>query len=83
MFVACMIWRVVYFTLNTSPPANVTNMFSNWPNGVDKKQKCRFELGLAFWFGHYRTTQMTLFLTNTEMIFFLQVIRMDIHWIHE
>jgi hypothetical protein len=36
---AKLIWRTIQFTFNIPPPANVTNMFGNWLNGVDKRSK--------------------------------------------
>jgi hypothetical protein len=34
---ARLIWRIIQFTFNIPPPANVTNMFGNLLNGVEKK----------------------------------------------
>jgi hypothetical protein len=36
---ARLIWRVVHFTFDIPPSANVTNMFGNWLNGVEKQTK--------------------------------------------
>ena len=51
LFVSCpfarLIWRVVHFTYDIPPPANVTNMFGNWLNGIDKKTKGRIRVGVC------------------------------------
>jgi hypothetical protein len=51
LFISCpfarIIWRMVYFTFNISPPTNVTNMFDNWLNGVDKNDKARIRIGVS------------------------------------
>jgi hypothetical protein len=43
LFIACpfakLLWRMVYFSFDLPPSANITNMFGNWLNGVDKKSK--------------------------------------------
>jgi hypothetical protein len=44
---ACIVWRMVYFTFNIPPPTNITNMFSNWLNGVDKTDKARMHIGVS------------------------------------
>ena len=45
LFISCSfaksVWRVVHFTFNISPPANVTNLFGRWLNGIDKITKSR------------------------------------------
>jgi len=51
LFITCpfsrLVWRVVHFTFNIPPPANVTNMFGNWLNGVDQKAKTRIRVGVC------------------------------------
>jgi hypothetical protein len=43
LFISCpfsrLVWRVVHFTVNIPPPSNITNLFGNWLNGIDKKTK--------------------------------------------
>jgi hypothetical protein len=38
LFIDCpfakMLWRIVFLTFNIPPPANITNLFGNWLNGV-------------------------------------------------
>jgi hypothetical protein len=38
---------MIYLTYNLPPPANVTNMFGNWLNGVNKKDKERIRIGIS------------------------------------
>ena len=51
LFISCpfakAVWRVVHFTFSIVPPANVTNMFGNWLNGIDKKTKARIRIGVC------------------------------------
>ena len=46
LFISCpfakLVWRVVFCTYNIPPSTNVTNMFGNWLNGMDKKTKVGF-----------------------------------------
>jgi hypothetical protein len=40
LFIGCpfakIIWRMMYLTYNIPPPANISNMFGRWLNGVRK-----------------------------------------------
>jgi hypothetical protein len=51
LFISCpfakSVWNFFYFTFNISPPANITNMFCNWLNGVDNKVKARIQVGVC------------------------------------
>ena len=51
LFVTCplakTIWTVVNTTYNISPPTNITNMFGNWHNGIDKLTKAHIRIGVA------------------------------------
>jgi hypothetical protein len=38
---ACLVWKVVHFTYNITPPTSVSNLFGNWLNGIDRKIKAR------------------------------------------
>jgi hypothetical protein len=44
---ARLVWRVVHFTFDIPPPANVTNMFGNWLNGVQKQIKAQICVGVC------------------------------------
>jgi hypothetical protein len=87
LFFACpfasLVWRVVHFTFDIPPPANVTNMFGNWLNGVEKHTKARIRLGVC-------ALVWALWNCRNDMVFnkigtahFLQVIRMAAHWTRE
>jgi hypothetical protein len=51
LFLRCpfakIIWRMIFFTYNIPPPSNVTNMFGNWLNGVNKKDKVYIRIGIS------------------------------------
>jgi hypothetical protein len=42
-----IIWRIVHMTFNIPPPANVSNLFGNWLNGVTKKNKGHIRVGVC------------------------------------
>jgi hypothetical protein len=48
LFISCSfarsVCRVVPFTFNISPPANITNMFGNYLTGIDKRVKARIRI---------------------------------------
>jgi hypothetical protein len=43
LFLSCpfakILWRIVQYSFNLPPPTNITNMFGNWLNGVEKRAK--------------------------------------------
>jgi hypothetical protein len=41
---ARLIWGTIQLTFNMSPPSNVTNMFGNWLNRVEKRLKTLLNL---------------------------------------
>jgi hypothetical protein len=51
LFIDCplakLLWRMVNFTYDLPPPTNITNMFDNWLNGVDKKAKYRIHIDVS------------------------------------
>ena len=49
---AKIVLRIVYNTYNITPPANITNMFGNWMNGIDRKTKAQIRIGVSaqIWF---------------------------------
>jgi hypothetical protein len=51
LFISCsfsrLVWRVVHFTFNIPPPANITNLFGNWLNGIGKKTKALIRVGVC------------------------------------
>jgi hypothetical protein len=44
---ARLVWRLVHFTFDIPPLANVTNMFRNCLNGVEKQTKARIHVGVC------------------------------------
>jgi hypothetical protein len=44
---ARLIWKTIQFTFDIPPPANVTNMFGNWLNGVEKKTKAQIRTNIC------------------------------------
>lgn len=44
---ARLVWRIVHVSFNLPPPTNVTNMFGNWLNGVDKKLKAQIRVRVS------------------------------------
>ena len=51
LFISCrlasQIWRLIHFTFNITPPANMTNLFGRWLNGIDKVTKSRIRMGVC------------------------------------
>jgi hypothetical protein len=68
LFLSCsfarLVWRVVHFTYNIPPPTNVNNLFGNWLNEIDKKQRPKSEWGFVLWFGQFGIVEMMLCLTE-------------------
>jgi hypothetical protein len=50
-FISCpfarLVWRVVYVTYDIPPASNITNIFRNWLNGIDKKTKTKIRIGVS------------------------------------
>jgi hypothetical protein len=85
LFIACplakLIWRTVTFTHDLPPPTNITNMFGNWLNGVDKPSKALIRIGvLALCWSIWRCRNDIIFNNKTKFSF-LQVIFSMVHWI--
>jgi hypothetical protein len=38
---------MIYLTYNLPPPANITNMFGKWLNGVGKTDKAKIRIGIS------------------------------------
>jgi hypothetical protein len=77
-----LVWRVVHFSFNIPPPMNITNLFGNWLNGIDKKTKERIRVGVCalIW---------TIWNCRNEVVFnrcanpnFLQIIHRSASLIH-
>jgi hypothetical protein len=85
LFLSCpfakLIWRTVNFTNNLPPPTNITNMFGNWLNGVDKQSKVLIRIGVsALCWSIWRCRNDIIF-NNKKNFNFLQVIFSMVHWI--
>lgn len=87
LFISCpfakLIWRTVNFTYDLPPPTNITNMFGNWLNGVDKFNKDRIRIGVsALCWSIWRCRNDIIF-NNIKSFNFLQVIHMVAHWVQQ
>jgi hypothetical protein len=80
---AKLIWRTIQYTFNIPPPANVTNMFGNWLNGVDKISKGHIRTGICALMWAIWNCRNDIVFNRSSNAKFLQVIRMVTHWIHE
>jgi hypothetical protein len=51
LFIECpftkILWRMMYLAYNIPPPANITNMFGRWLNGVRKENKQKIRIGMS------------------------------------
>jgi hypothetical protein len=51
LFIDCplakLLWPTVNFTFDLPPPTNVTNMFGNWLNGVDRQFKAIIQIEVS------------------------------------
>jgi hypothetical protein len=66
---------MIYLTYNLPPPANITNMFGKWLNGVEKTEKAKIRIGIS-------TVCWSIWTSRNDIIFkrqkgtnILQVIR--------
>jgi hypothetical protein len=86
LFISCpftqMIWRIVYMTFNITAPMNITNLFGNWLNGVDKKSKTHIRVGVCALLWAIWNVRNDCIFNKTKFPSFLQVIPMATHWIH-
>jgi hypothetical protein len=76
-------WRTIQFTFNIPPPTNVTNMFGNWLNEVDKNNKNNVRIGICSLMWAIWNCQNDVVFNKRTHANFLKVIRMVTHWIHE
>jgi hypothetical protein len=68
--------------LNIPPPLNITNMFVNWLNGMDKVSKAKIRMGVsAICWAIWNCRNNIIFNKQTGFNF-LQVIQMAADWIH-
>jgi hypothetical protein len=87
LFLSCpfarIIWRIIYCTFNIPPPANITNMFGNWLNGVTKWDKNRIRIGISAVCWSIWTSRNDLIFNRQKGTNFLQVIRRAAFWIQQ
>jgi hypothetical protein len=64
LFISCpfarILWRIIRITFNIYPPANITNLFGNWLNGVAKKDKGLIRVGVCALLWRYGMFAMIL-----------------------
>jgi hypothetical protein len=78
---ACIVWRMIYFTYNILPPTNITNIFGNWLNGVDRNDKARICIGVLALCWSICNCRNTIVFDKQKATNFLQVIPLAAHWI--
>jgi hypothetical protein len=76
---ARLVWRVVHFTFDIPPPSNVTNMFGNWLNGVDKQTNARIRVGVCTLIWAIWNSRNDLIFNKKGTAHFLQLILMATH----
>ena len=85
LFISCpfdrLFWLIVNFAYDLPPLTNITNMFGNWLNGVDKSSKARIRIGVsALCWSIWRCRNDVIF-NRSKKSNFLQVIHMVAHWV--
>jgi hypothetical protein len=78
---AKIIWRMIFFTYNIPPSSNVTNMFGNWLNGVNKKDKFYIRIGVSAICWSIWTSRNDIIFNKQKGTNFLQVILRAAHWL--
>jgi hypothetical protein len=85
LFIQCpfakILWRIVYFAYDLSPPTNITNIFDNWLNGVDKHSKERIHIGFSALVWSIWRCRNNIVFNNKKSFNILQVIHMVVHWV--
>jgi hypothetical protein len=85
LFFDCLLaktlWRIIHLTFGLAPPKNISNLFGNWLNGLNKRTKCQIRVGVcallwALW--HVRND---ITFNKSRNASFLQVIPLATHWI--
>jgi hypothetical protein len=85
LFITCpfarLVWRTIDFAFDLPPPVNITNMFGNWLNGVNRQLKGQIRIGVsAVCWSIWRYRNDVVF-NKKPNVSFLQVIHMMVHWI--
>src|ERR1043165_8282346 len=80
---AHLLWTVVHYAFNITPPVNSTNMFGSWLNSVDKNFKAQIRVGTcALLWSIWKCRNDIIFNKGGHTNFF-QVIRKASHLNHE
>jgi hypothetical protein len=72
---------MVFFTYNIPPPINITNIFGNWLNGVNKKDRDHIRIGISAICWSIWTSRNDFVFNKQKGTNFLQVILRAVHWI--
>jgi hypothetical protein len=85
LFIICplakLLWRTVNFTFDLPPPTNITNLFGNWLNGVDRQSKAFIRVGVSALCWSIWRTRNDLIFNKKQSFHYLQVILMVAHWV--
>jgi hypothetical protein len=65
---------MIHFTYNIPPPANITNMFGNWLNRIDKDTKARIRMRVSAMYWAIWHCQNNIIFNKQTGFSFLQVI---------
>lgn len=86
LFLSCtfakIIWRMIYFTHHITPPTSITNMFGNWLNGMERKNKARICVRVSALCWSIWTCQNNIIFNKQSGSNFLYIISLAAHWIH-
>jgi hypothetical protein len=74
--------RKLFLFYLVQQPANITYMFGNWLNGIDKDTKARIRMGVSAVCWAIWNCQNNIIFNKQTGFNFLQVIRMAAHGIH-
>jgi mannosylglycoprotein endo-beta-mannosidase len=77
---AKVIWRIVHMAFGVSAPKNITNIFGNWLQGVDKRVKSQLRVGISALLWAMWHVRNDLTFNKTKNVSFLQVIALATHW---
>jgi hypothetical protein len=85
LFISCpfvkLLWRTVNFTFGLRSLSNVTNMFGNWLNGVDRQSKAMIRIGVsALCWSIWRVHNDIIFNKKTNFNFLQDILMME-HWV--
>jgi hypothetical protein len=83
LFLSCpfanIVWGMIYFSFDIPPPANITNMFGNWFNGVNKLDNNRIRIDIFVVCWSIWTSRNGIIFKRQKGISCLQVIRRAVY----